>query len=266
MMFCDVLCCVMLCYDVLYFNPLTQHPAPNYHTLSHTIPPPPAAASIIITMLPATAHVAGVLQGPEGVFANGTKGALIIDCSTIDPVASRQLSKEAQEHGFRMIDAPVSGGVTGAEAGTLTFMVGGAAGDVEAAKETLSLMGKNTIHCGEAGSGGNCLKATCVPCVLLFPVLPCPAMPYPALPCLALLVLPYPTLPCPTLPYPTLPCPTLLVMPPLLCRERQAVQQPGAGRADDRHQRGALPGQGSGRGPGRADLRHEHVHRKVRVL
>ena len=59
-------------------------------------------------MLPATAHVAGVLQGPDGVFANGSKGSLIIDCSTIDPVASKQLNQEALENGYRMIDAPVS--------------------------------------------------------------------------------------------------------------------------------------------------------------
>ena len=69
----------------------------------------PSASSIVITMLPATAHVAGTLLGPTGVLANGTKGSLIIDCSTIDPVASRQLNKEANEAGFRMIDAPVSG-------------------------------------------------------------------------------------------------------------------------------------------------------------
>lgn len=70
--------------------------------------PPSAASTTIITMLPATAHVAGVLQGPDGVFANGSKGALIIDCSTIDPVASRDLNNDAAKQGFRMIDAPVS--------------------------------------------------------------------------------------------------------------------------------------------------------------
>lgn len=111
------------------------------------------ACSTIITMLPATAHVAGVLRGADGVFANGTKGSLVIDCSTIDPVASRELNQEAVANGFRMIDAPVSGGVTGAEAGTLTFMIGGSESNVLAAKEILACMGKNQIHCGEAGAG-----------------------------------------------------------------------------------------------------------------
>eukprot|EP00605_Chrysophyceae_sp_TOSAG23-4_P001775 GSChrysophyteH1.ASY1.ANO1.1964.1 assembled CDS len=87
----------------------------------------------IITMVPATAHVTSLLKGPDGIFANAKKGALIIDCSTIDPIASAQLASEAQDAGLQMIDAPVSGGVTGAAAGTLTFMI---------------------IHCGAAGAGG----------------------------------------------------------------------------------------------------------------
>ena len=58
-------------------------------------------------MLPATAHVSGVLRGPDGIFAHAKKGTLIIDCSTIDPVASKKLNEEAEAHGLRMIDAPV---------------------------------------------------------------------------------------------------------------------------------------------------------------
>lgn len=84
-----------------------------------------AKCSTIITMLPATQHVAGVLKGPDGVFANAKPNTLIIDCSTIDPVASKQLNADAAAAGHRMVDAPVSGGVAGATAGTLTFMVGG---------------------------------------------------------------------------------------------------------------------------------------------
>ena len=70
-------------------------------------------SDIVVTMLPATAHVQSVLTGPQGVLANIKQGALIIDSSTIDPIASRQLIKEANDKGVRMIDAPVSGGVTG---------------------------------------------------------------------------------------------------------------------------------------------------------
>jgi 3-hydroxyisobutyrate dehydrogenase len=84
-----------------------------------------AKCSTIITMLPATQHVSGVLKGPQGIFANAKPNTLIIDCSTIDPVASKELNAEAVAAGHRMVDAPVSGGVAGATAGTLTFMVGG---------------------------------------------------------------------------------------------------------------------------------------------
>jgi 3-hydroxyisobutyrate dehydrogenase len=89
---------------------------------------------VIVTMLPATAHVKGTLTGPDGIFANAKKGTLIIDSSTIDPLASRDLVKQAHAAGMHMIDAPVSGGVTGAAAGTLTFMVGGTDSDLELAR------------------------------------------------------------------------------------------------------------------------------------
>ena len=79
----------------------------------------------------------------------------MIDCSTIDPIASQELSQEAEkDFSLRMIDAPVSGGVTGAAAGTLTFMVGGSDEDVEKATPVLERMGKSVIHCGSAGKGG----------------------------------------------------------------------------------------------------------------
>ncbi len=91
-------------------------------------------SDVIITMLPASKHVVGVMHGPDGIFANAKAGALIIDSSTIDPLTSRSLSEEAATKGLRMIDAPVSGGVGGAAAGTLTFMVGGSAENLEAAR------------------------------------------------------------------------------------------------------------------------------------
>ena len=85
-------------------------------------------------MVPATQHVKGLLQGSNGFFAHAKQNSLFIDSSTIDPTASKELSTEARSLGFKMIDAPVSGGVTGAAAGTLTFMVGGSVSDLEAAK------------------------------------------------------------------------------------------------------------------------------------
>jgi 3-hydroxyisobutyrate dehydrogenase len=113
-----------------------------------------AQCSTVITMLPATQHVASVLRGPNGVYANAKPGALVIDCSTIDPVGSRELSAEADKAGHRMVDAPVSGGVAGAAAGTLTFMVGGKTEVFEESKAFLSAMGKNMVHVGGPGSGG----------------------------------------------------------------------------------------------------------------
>jgi len=109
---------------------------------------------VLITMVPATQHVSGLLRGPDGMFANAKKGSLFIDCSTIDPIASKELCAEAKKMGLNMIDAPVSGGVTGAAAGTLTFMVGGTAEDLDSARPALGAMGKNIVHCGPAGTGG----------------------------------------------------------------------------------------------------------------
>ena len=109
---------------------------------------------IIITMVPATAHVTSLLKDADGIFANARKGSLIIDCSTIDPIASQNLAAEAISKELRMIDAPVSGGVTGAAAGTLTFMVGGSEDDVARGTPTLDRMGAKIIHCGENGAGG----------------------------------------------------------------------------------------------------------------
>lgn len=105
-------------------------------------------------MLPATKHVQQTLLGPEGVFQNAPKGSLIIDSSTIDPIASQEMNKVAASLGHYMIDAPVSGGVTGAAAGTLTFMVGGQKDALEKARPILEAMGKNIIHCGGPGAGG----------------------------------------------------------------------------------------------------------------
>src|SRR5260370_34085354 len=87
-----------------------------------------AAGEIVITMLPAGPQVRQVYLGPDGVIARARRGALLIDCSTIDVETARAVAAAAADSGFEMLDAPVAGGVIGAEAGTLTFMVGGEAG------------------------------------------------------------------------------------------------------------------------------------------
>ena len=110
-------------------------------------------AELIITMLPAAAHVKGVYLGANGLIAHSRVGVMLIDCSTIDPHSAREVAKAAAEHGNPMLDAPVSGGTGGAAAGTLTFMVGGSDPDFDHAQPILAAMGKNIVHCGAAGNG-----------------------------------------------------------------------------------------------------------------
>jgi len=108
---------------------------------------------VVITMLPSSPHVRSVYLGEHGVLRGAKAGTPLIDSSTIDPLTSREVAMEARARGCPMVDAPVSGGVGGAEAGTLTFMVGGEAQDYEAAKPVLQAMGKNIVHCGGIGNG-----------------------------------------------------------------------------------------------------------------
>jgi len=104
-------------------------------------------------MLPSSPHVRNVYGFPQGIIASADPGALLIDSSTIDPQTSREVAFDAKAKGFAMIDAPVSGGTGGAEAGTLTFMVGGETADFDRAKPILQGMGKNIVHCGGTGNG-----------------------------------------------------------------------------------------------------------------
>ena len=107
----------------------------------------------VITMLPAGPHVAGIYGGGDGIIAGAAKGALLIDCSTIDVATARSVGAEAAKSGFDMVDAPVSGGVGGATAATLTFMVGGSDEGFARAEPLLKAMGKNIIHAGGPGNG-----------------------------------------------------------------------------------------------------------------
>lgn len=109
-------------------------------------------ADIVITMLPGNDHVKKVYL-ESGVLAHAKAGALLIDSSTINADVARDVAAAASQKGFRMIDAPVSGGTAGAAAGTLTFIVGGADADLEAARPLLEKMGKNIFHAGASGAG-----------------------------------------------------------------------------------------------------------------
>jgi 3-hydroxyisobutyrate dehydrogenase len=110
-------------------------------------------AEFVITMLPAGEHVREVYLGAGGVLAAAPPQALLIDSSTIDVETARAVAEAAQARGVAMIDAPVSGGVAGAQAATLTFMVGGPDAAFERARPILEKMGKTIVHAGAAGNG-----------------------------------------------------------------------------------------------------------------
>ena len=107
-------------------------------------------ADVVVTMLPAGKHVISVWTE---VIPSMAKGALIIDCSTIDVESAKQAHALAAKHGMLSIDAPVSGGTGGAKGATLTFMCGGEDKAFAAAKPVLENMGKRIVHCGGAGAG-----------------------------------------------------------------------------------------------------------------
>ncbi|MCF6276037.1 MAG: 3-hydroxyisobutyrate dehydrogenase [Robiginitomaculum sp.] len=110
-------------------------------------------ADVVVTMLPAGLHVRGIYLGAEGIIANVADGTLLIDSSTIDIDSARVVIEAAETKGLHMVDAPVSGGVAAAAAGTLTFMVGGTDAAFGCAKPYLEIMGKNIFHAGAAGNG-----------------------------------------------------------------------------------------------------------------
>jgi len=112
-----------------------------------------AGREVVVTMLPAGAEVSQVYRGEGGVLSVAAPGTLFIDCSTIDVDTARAVAATAAEGGWPLLDAPVSGGVAGAAAGTLTFMVGGEADAVERARPVLGGMGKAVIHAGASGAG-----------------------------------------------------------------------------------------------------------------
>ena len=112
-----------------------------------------ARADVVITMLPAGQHVREVYLGASGIIENANAGTLLIDCSTIDVETARAVGVAAEERGLLMLDAPVSGGVGGATAGTLTFMVGGPERAFVRAESILQQMGKTIVHAGGSGNG-----------------------------------------------------------------------------------------------------------------
>ncbi|MEO0412595.1 MAG: 3-hydroxyisobutyrate dehydrogenase [Pseudomonadota bacterium] len=118
--------------------------------IAHTAHEAAQTAETVITMLPAGPHVEAVYAD---VMTTAKPGSTFIDSSTIDVPTARNVIAKAQEAGFHMVDAPVSGGTAAAEAGTLTFMAGGTTAAFGKAQHFLDIMGKNVFHAGDAGNG-----------------------------------------------------------------------------------------------------------------
>lgn len=108
---------------------------------------------VVITMLPSSPNVEEAVLGAEGALAGMQPGSVLIDMSTIDPLVTRRVAEVVNGRGYRMLDAPVSGGMVGARDATLTIMVGGPADLFDECKPMLEAMGRNVIHCGDVGMG-----------------------------------------------------------------------------------------------------------------
>jgi 3-hydroxyisobutyrate dehydrogenase len=115
-------------------------------------------AEIVITCLPTSVDVESLLDGDAGLIAGMTPGATLVDCTSGDPATSRRIAERLDAEGLQFVDAPVSGGVTGAEKGTLTVMCGGDPAVVERIGLVLSAFGSRIVHCGPVGAG-HALKA-----------------------------------------------------------------------------------------------------------
>jgi len=128
----------------------------EFKALGATVATSPAETAsnveLVITMLPDSPHVEEVLAGPKGVFEGARKGTLIIDMSSISPLVTKKMAKMAALNGLKLIDAPVTGGVAGAEKGQLGIMVGASPEDLEEAKPIFDILGK-FVHVGDVGTG-----------------------------------------------------------------------------------------------------------------
>jgi 3-hydroxyisobutyrate dehydrogenase len=110
-------------------------------------------AAFVITCLPTSHEVEQLLDGPDGLLAGLARDAMLIDCTSGDPATSRRIAERLAERGVHFMDAPVSGGVSGAERGTLTVMCGGDAAVFERIRPVVDAFGQKIVHCGPVGAG-----------------------------------------------------------------------------------------------------------------
>ncbi|HTE41233.1 MAG TPA: 3-hydroxyisobutyrate dehydrogenase [Steroidobacteraceae bacterium] len=138
-------------YDVIQSS--IDHAVSAGATAEKSVRAAVSEAELVITMLPSSPHVRSVYLGEEGVLANVAREVPLVDSSTIDPHTARDVAALAAKQGNPMADAPVSGGTGGAEAATLTFMVGATRDLFNQIQPVLAQMGKNIVHCGDSGNG-----------------------------------------------------------------------------------------------------------------
>ncbi len=111
------------------------------------------AADVVVTCLPSSREVAALIEGETGLVAGMRSGTLLVDCTSGDPATSRAIAARLSQKGINFIDAPVSGGVKGADAGILTVMCGGDVSLIERARPVLEAFGQRIVHCGPTGAG-----------------------------------------------------------------------------------------------------------------
>lgn len=125
------------------------------HKARHARTPADAArgAEVVVTCLPTSREVESLLDGPDGLLAAMVPGSVLVDCTSGDPATSRRIAERLAASGIGFLDAPVSGGVAGAEIGTLTVMVGGDAATLERVMPVFDAFGEKIVHCGPVGAG-----------------------------------------------------------------------------------------------------------------
>ncbi|MEX2182206.1 MAG: NAD(P)-dependent oxidoreductase [Gemmatimonadaceae bacterium] len=125
------------------------------HGAKQALTPAEAArgADVVITCFPVSADVEGILEGADGLLATMSRGSVLVDCTSGDPATSRRIAERLAEAGIGFLDAPVSGGTAGAEAGTLTVMVGGDGRLLDKVRPALAAFGQRIVHCGPVGAG-----------------------------------------------------------------------------------------------------------------
>ena len=149
-------------HDLIVWNRTAARAAAFGEAHGARVAASPAAAAadrdVVITCLPTSREVEALLDGDEGLLATLAPGATLLDCTSRDPATSRRIAQRLAERGVRFVDAPVSGGVSGAEAGALTVMCGGDADDVARVRPVLEAFGQRIVHAGPVGAG-HALKA-----------------------------------------------------------------------------------------------------------